>query len=88
MELISGGLINDPRLDNIAKKALYDNLGEDADYALEMYEFISDNAPQGFRTNPTFQAVLKSKITKRLKDTEFSAQAIFDIAMAHPEIWI
>lgn len=87
-ELISGGLINDPRLDNIAKKALYDNLGEDADLALEMYDLISNNAPQGFRSNLAFQAVLKRKIAKRLEGTGFDAQAIFDIAYAHPEIWI
>lgn len=86
-ELINGGLISDPRLDNMAKKALYDNLGEDADLALEIYDLISVNVSQGFRTNLTFQAVLKRKISKRLEGTEFSAQAIFDIAMAHPEIW-
>jgi len=87
-ELINGGAVNDPRLDNMAKRALYDNLGDNAELALEMYELITTHASPGFRTIPAFQVKLKRKIDQKLTGTGFDAQAIFEIAKAHPEIWI
>ena len=87
-ELINGGLVKDPRINSMAKKALFDNLGEDADFAIDMYETINNSYSQGFRQNPSFQARMKKAIRSKLKGTEYSADDIWNIVLAHREEWI
>ncbi len=87
-ELMNGGLVTDPRINNMAKKALFDNLGEDADFALDMYETITSSYSPGFRQNLRFQARMKKTIQNKLKATEYSADDIWNIVLAHSEEWI
>lgn len=87
-ELLNGGIISDPRINTMAKKALFDNLGEDADLALSVYDAINVSYAQGFRQNPAFQVRMKKAIRSKLKDTEFSVDDIWNIVISHREEWI
>ena len=87
-ELINGGIITDPRINNMAKKALFDNLGEDADFALSIYEAINVAYAQGFRQNPAFQARMKKAIRNKLNGTEYSVDDVCNIVISHREEWI
>ena len=42
-ELINGGHIGDHRINTMAKKALFDNLGGDAEFTLKVYDAIDFN---------------------------------------------
>lgn len=75
----------DPRLDSEAKRALFDNLGEDVDLALEVYDNIRLNAKQGFRTNPTKIAKLKRALSKLADVKPFDVDKILNIAIHQPE---
>ena len=87
-ELINGGIITDPRINNMAKKALFDNLGEDAEFALSVYETINVAYAQGFRQNTAFQARMKRAIRNRLNGTEYSVDDVWNIVISHREEWI
>lgn len=87
-ELLNGGIITDPRINNMAKKALFDNLGEDADFALDVYEVINNSYSQGFRQNPGFQAKMKKAIRNKLSGTEYSVDDVWNIVISHREEWI
>jgi len=87
-ELLNGGIISDPRINTMAKKALFDNLGEDADLALSVYDAINVSYAQGFRQNPAFQVRMKKAIRSKLKDTEYSVDDIWNIVISHREEWI
>ncbi len=87
-ELLNGGIISDPRINTMAKKALFDNLGEDADLALSVYDAINVSYAQGFRQNPAFQARMKKAIRTKLAGTEFSVDDIWNIVISHREEWI
>ena len=75
----------DPRLDSEAKRALFDNLGEDIELALEVYNNIRLNAKQGFRTNPTKIAKLKRSLSNLAADKPFDVDKILNIAIHQPE---
>ena len=87
-ELINGGHIGDHRIDTMAKKALFDNLGGDAEFTLKVYDTINVSYAQGFRQNPAFQARMKKAIRDILKGTDYSVEDIWNIVIAHSEEWI
>lgn len=87
-EFINGGIISDSRINTMAMKALFDNLGEDAEFTLKVYEVINVSYAQGFRQNPAFQARMKMAIRKILYGTDYSVEDIWNIVIAHREEWI
>ena len=87
-ELLNGGFVSDPRINNMAKKALFDNLGEDADLALSVYEAINVSYAQGFRQSQAFQVRMQKAIQKKLEGTDYSADDIWNIVISHKEEWI
>ena len=86
-ELINGGHVSDPRINTMAKKALFDNLGGDADFALSVFETINVSYALGFRQNQGFQARMKKAIENKLEGSEYSVEDIWNIVMSHPEEW-
>lgn len=87
-ELINGGHVSDPRINTMAKKALFDNLGGNADFALSVYDTINVSYAQGFRQNPAFQVRMKKAIETKLEGTEYSVDDIWNIVISHREEWI
>ena len=86
-ELVNGGGKIPKSIDTKAKRALYDNLGENEELALKIYAFISKNVQQGFRSNQIFKQLLYKKLEKELKDTDFSVNDIMKIVIDCEE-WI
>ena len=86
-ELISGGLVDDPRFNTMAKKAMFDTLGQDAELASSVCDTIGVSYSQGFRQNPGFQARMKSDVQKKLEGTDYSAEDVMKVVIAHPEEW-
>lgn len=80
-----GNRTSDPRLDTPGKQALYDNLGENIDLALEVYQLIRLNAKQGFRTNEVKKAKLHKVLDKLSKTKPFDVDTILQIAIHQPE---
>ena len=75
----------DPRIDTELKKALYDNLGKDIDFALAMYDVIKSNAKIGFRENEKRRTKLYKAIEQALKGTEYDAENILNIVVHNTE---
>jgi len=75
----------DPRINTEGKKALYDNLGRDVDFALKVYDVIDANAAVGFRTSEIRKKKLLIAIQKTLVGTEFDAVKILNIVIHNPE---
>ena len=75
----------DPRINTEGKKALYDNLGRDVDFALKVYDVIDANAAVGFRTSEIRKKKLLIAIHKTLVGTEFDAAKILNIVIHNPE---
>lgn len=75
----------DPRINTEGKKALYDNLGRDVDFALKVYDVIDANAAVGFRTSEVRKKKLLIAIQKTLVGTEFDAVKILNIVIHNPE---
>ena len=75
----------DPRINTEGKKALYDNLGKDVDFALKVYDVIDANAAVGFRTSEIRKKKLLIAIQKTLVGTEFDAVKILNIVIHNPE---
>lgn len=76
---------SDPRLDTPGKRALYDNLGENIDLALEVYNCIKENAKIGFRENPVKKNKLRRKLEELAAVTPFNVDDIMSIAIHNPE---
>lgn len=75
----------DSRLDTEAKRALYDNLGEDADFAIEVFNFVKTNAKVGFRDNPVKWNKLRNKLGTFLHEHSFDVDRIMGIIKQHRE---
>ena len=75
----------DPRLNTPGKQALYDNLGSDAELALEVDRIIRDNAKTGFRQHPVKQAKLKRALTAIANQHELDIETIMRIAINNEE---
>ncbi len=75
----------DPRINTEGKKALYDNLGKDVDFALKIYDVIDANAAVGFRTSEIRKKKLLIAIQKTLVGTEFDAVKVLNIVIHNPE---
>lgn len=80
-----GHRTSDPRLDTPGKQALFDNLGENLDLALEVYQLIRQNAKQGFRTNDVKKGKLYKVLDKLSKSKPFNVDTILQIAIHQPE---
>ena len=75
----------DPRINSEGKKALYDNLGRNVDFALKLYNVIDANAAVGFRTSEIRKRKLLIAIQKALVGTEFDPEKILNIVIHNPE---
>ena len=76
----------DPRLDTDLKKALYDNLGKNVDFAIMMFNIIDSKAQPGFRdVNSMRYKMLQKEIRKALADTDYDPDEIMSIVVAHTE---
>ena len=82
---LKGGQNVDPRIDTELKKALYDTLGKDIDFALNVYEVVAGNAQIGFRENPMRRKKLKRALENALEGTEYDAEAILGIVVHNAE---
>ena len=80
-----GNRTSDPRLDTQGKQALFDNLGEDVELALEVYQLIKVNAKQGFRTNDVKEAKLRKALASLARSKPFNVDDILSIAIKNPE---
>ncbi len=80
-----GNKTSDPRLNTAGKQALFDNLGEDIDFTISVYDTIKQNAKIGFRTNPVKQAKLYKALEKLAKEKPFDVNVILGIVIKHPE---
>lgn len=76
---------SDPRLDTPGKRALYDNLGENIDLTLEVYNCIKENAKVGFRENPVKKKKLRRELEKIAAVTPFNVDDIMSITIHNPE---
>jgi type I restriction enzyme R subunit len=80
------GLIKSPeasraysnRLDTPAKRALYDNLGQDEDLAIELDEIIRSTKKDGWRGNVLKEREVKYAVKKLIPDN-FDLNKIFDL---------
>lgn len=84
-EELRKGEVVDPRINTEGKKALYDNLGRDVDFALKVYDVIDANAAVGFRTSEIRKKKLLIAIQKTLVGTEFDAVKVLNIVIHNPE---
>lgn len=71
----------DPRINTELKKALFDNLAKDIEFALAVYDVIEANAQIGFRENAMRKKKLKKAIEKAIEGTSFTADSILDIVI-------
>lgn len=69
----------DSRLDTEGKRALYDNLGEDADFAIEVYNTIKANAKVGFRNSGAKLQKLQVKLDELSRQHPFDVDCIMNI---------
>ena len=79
------GRTSDPRLDTKAKQAFYDNLGEDADLALEVYDLVKREAKIGFKSSGKKQAKLRHHLEMLAEEKPFDVDTIFNIVMHQDE---
>ena len=75
----------DPRLDTEAKRALYDNLGQDADFALEVFNSIKTNAKVGWRNNKVKQKKLRDHLDVLSRQHPFDVDRVMDLIKYHRE---
>ena len=80
-----GKKTGDPRLNTAGKQALFDNLGEDIDLTIDVYDTIRQNAKVGFRSNPIKQAKLRRSLIALATQKPFDIDAIMNIAIHQPE---
>ncbi len=66
------------RLNSPAKRALYDNLGQDEDLAIELDQIIRSTKKDGWRGNVLKEREVKYAIRRRLPEN-YDIDAIFDI---------
>ena len=69
----------DPRLDTEAKKSLYDNLGENSELAIKVWEAVVANAKPGFRTNTMRRRKVEMAIAEALEGSVFKVSDIYGI---------
>ena len=77
--------VSDPRINTPGKKALYDNLGQNADLAIMVDGVIRANAMVGFRTNDMRKRKLQRAIENALSGTGFDASTILNIVVHNNE---
>ena len=77
----------DPRVDNDLKKALYDNLDENVELALNVYDAVERNAMPGFRTDPVRKRVVERAIKSALVSTDYDVEAILGIVVAQTNLF-
>ena len=79
----------DPRLDTDGKRSLYDNCGQDVEFALYLYDVIKANAKHNFRNNRMRKRILLSAITEAIADKQkvsvVSPEEILSIVVANQE---
>lgn len=78
-DLRAGERAGDERIDSEAKKALFDNLGGDADLALRVYEAVQDSAKPGFRTNSIRRKKVENAIAAALGESGFDRADVYRI---------
>ena len=78
-ELRAGEHPADGRIDTPAKKALYDNLGGDADLALRVFEAVQESAKPGFRTNSMRRKRVEKSIASALGGSGFDRADVYRI---------
>ena len=84
-DLQEGGRTNLPApIDTPAKSALFNNLGENADLAMEVYAAVMDVRPDDWRGNTPRENVIKSALFNVLKDAS-EVERIFPIVKAQSE---
>jgi len=71
-------------LDTPGKKALWNNLHQDEDLALEVHEAVIGSRPDGWRGVQTREQVIKAALYGVLKDVE-EVERIFSILVQQPE---
>lgn len=69
----------DPRLDTEAKRSLYDNLGENSELAIKVWEAVVANAKPGFRTNTMRRRKVEMAIAEALEGSGFKVADIYGI---------
>ena len=77
----------DIRIDNDLKKALYDNLGENVELALNVYDAVERSAMPGFRTDPRRKLLVERAIQSALGTTDYDAKAILGIVVAQTNLF-
>ena len=75
----------DERLNTSLKKSLYDNLGKNVEFALAIYNVIESKAEIGFRENMMRRKKLKREIENALAGTDYDAEEILQIVIAHTD---
>ncbi len=75
----------DTRLDSPAKQTFFDNLGEDVEFALEVYTLVKNEAKIGFKTSQKKQGKLRRALESLAIEHEFNVETIFNIIMNQPE---
>jgi hypothetical protein len=72
-------------LNTSLKKSLYDNLGKNVEFALAIYNVIESKAEIGFRENMMRRKKLKREIENALAGTDYDAEEILQIVIAHTD---
>lgn len=75
----------DPRLTTELHVDLYNNLGNDIDLTLSVYDVISKRIKIGFRSNPMRLRNAQRAVQEALQGTNYDWQVIFRIINAHTE---
>ncbi len=73
------------QIDTDGKRALYDNLGKDADLAMRVYEAIKVNAEVGFREDKARKRLLRNAIKNVEGVTDDKVDMLLNIAIANRE---
>lgn len=81
----------DPRLRTPAQKAFYDNVGQDAELALELAQCVRESVQPGFRTDAVRKTIVRRTIENKLRekfpqdDAPCDAETILNIAIHQSE---
>ena len=75
----------DPRINSDLKKALYDNLENNADLALKVNETAVMYAAPGFDDNPNFSRSLRMRLDDTLQGDEEKVDIVYKIIVANKE---
>jgi type I restriction enzyme R subunit len=78
----------DNKINTKGKRALYDNLGQDVEKAIKVYESVMDSRLDGWNGNPLKERAIRNGIKDVLKDTnvninEFEITKLMDIIRTH-----